>query len=139
MERVMIPVNFLESGLTQLIYISRSLIPPKAQPEAVRQIVITSIQNNRLVDVTGLLVSAPSSFMQILEGPAQSVRQTYERVSFDKRHTDVEVKLLRTADRRLFRDWNMTANRLSEEDSVNLRQLTQDAALDLLNRYRPAA
>lgn len=130
--------TFPERGLVQLIYTSLSLIPPRDQSEAVRQILIASITNNRRVDVTGLLVSTGEAFMQALEGPAASVRQTFDRVRMDPRHAQVEVKLLQPAERRLFKDWNMAARHLAGDQAVNLRDLDSAAALALLTAQRPA-
>lgn len=102
------------SGLAQLIYVSRSTIPTADFNEAVRQILIRSISNNRLVDLTGQLITRPGFFMQLLEGPAGRVAETYARVAADPRHADLRVVASGPAERRLFRDWSMSDRRLDD-------------------------
>jgi hypothetical protein len=46
--------------------------------------------------------------MQLLEGPAVSVRRTFERVTEDQRHSNVRLIGVCQAPKRLFRDWNMS-------------------------------
>lgn len=102
------------TGLVRLIYASRWAVPEgRPLDEEVRKIVIASMTNNRLVNVTGLLLVHDGWFVQALEGPAASVRDTYERVARDSRHTDVTLIEVAPAKARAFRDWNMTERRLT--------------------------
>ena len=83
------------TGLVRLIYASRWAVPEgRVLDEEVRKIVIASMNNNRLVNVTGLLLVHDGWFVQALEGPAAGVRETYERVAMDQRHTDVTLIVL---------------------------------------------
>src|ERR1700753_800966 len=106
---------FPSNGLVRLIYVSRSQIPPSDLQETIRQILIKSISNNRKVDVTGQLLSRGGYFMQLLEGPAAGVRETYDRVAADPRHSDVGWIDVCQATERLFRDWNMSQRQLADQ------------------------
>jgi hypothetical protein len=136
---------FPVSGLTRLIYASRAAIDGRNLSEEVRRILIKSVSNNRQVDVTGLLLNHAGWFMQVLEGPASGVRETYTRVSKDPRHADIRLIDVRPAETRLFRDWNMCERRITANEtpflarigqSVEFRpdQISADDALALLTR-----
>lgn len=133
------------TGLVRLIYASRWNVPEgRVLDEEVRKIVIASMNNNRLVNVTGLLLVHDGWFVQALEGPAQSVRETYERVARDSRHTDVTLLDAGAAKTRAFRDWNMTERRLTalqgpilakygQEDTFDPTTMTGEQAFGLLS------
>lgn len=130
--------------LLRLIYASQSTETAVAVDESVRSILVRSISNNRLVDVTGLLLVHAGWFLQVLEGPEASVHQTFERISRDPRHNGIVVLAETGADARLFKDWNMCERRITLAEAGLLRQLgqadtfaparlTEDDALTLLS------
>jgi hypothetical protein len=133
------------TGLVRLIYASRWAVPEgRALDEEVRRIVIASMTNNRLVNVTGLLLVHEGWFVQALEGPVAGVRETYERVARDPRHTEVTLLDVGAAKARAFRDWNMTERRLTalqgpilarygQEETFDPSKLTGAQAFDLLS------
>ncbi|MDB5453061.1 MAG: hypothetical protein JWO33_1639, partial [Caulobacteraceae bacterium] len=124
------------SGLVRVIYASRwGACVSEDLHHVVRHIVSRSMQNNRLVDVTGLLLVHAGWFMQVLEGPAESVRETFARIAADGRHFDVTVLASGSADQRLFRDWNMCERRLSPGeyrllDAIGMGEKFAPAQLD---------
>lgn len=77
--------------------------------ETLRQILARSIHNNRIADVTGLLVAFDGWFVQALEGPREHVGALLDRIMTDPRHRDVMVLDRCLAECRAFRDWNMAA------------------------------
>ena len=90
--------------LTRLVYVSR---PLGYDPLELDDILQTARAHNGRVGITGALISRWDLFLQLLEGPAEAVAETYDRIRRDRRH--VEVTLLgttRTAER-LFPDWQM--------------------------------
>ena len=86
----------------------------------VQQIVKSSIRNNKDDGVTGLLVTIQDYFVQALEGPVDSVRNTYARISSDRRHHDPHIILQGPVESRLFSDWNMCARSLAPSDKAIL-------------------
>jgi hypothetical protein len=121
------------SGLVRVIYASRwGACVGEDLHHVTRQIVGRSMQNNRLVDVTGLLLVHGGWFMQVLEGPSASVAETFARIAADARHFDITVLASGSADQRLFRDWNMCERRISSSDYRLLDQL------GLGGRFAPA-
>jgi hypothetical protein len=117
--------EFPISGLTRLTYASRATIEGRDLNDEVRRILIASMSRNRQVDVTGLLLSHAGWFMQVLEGPAAGVRETYARVAKDPRHTDVRLIDIGPAEARLFRDWNMCERRLTANETPFLSRIGQ--------------
>lgn len=117
--------------LRRLIYASR-YTGDAPLDEALRDIVGKSIQNNRIVDVSGFLLAGDGAFLQWLEGPAASVAETFERIGKDPRHGDLTILFDGGAPARQFRDWNMGQRQLSGQD----RGLLADAGVD---GFEPAA
>ena len=113
----MLEFDAAPKGLARLIYASRA--SDAASPgfaERVRGIIVKSIQNNRLADITGFLVFGADRFLQLLEGPAVAVDATFARIRQDARHADVTLIAQGGAERRLFRDWNMAQHQIGAAD-----------------------
>ena len=71
-------------------------------------------------DITGLLLHRDRSFYQVLEGAEDVVRQTFDRIEKDKRHTAIDVLFEGEVEEREFPDWQMGFLNL---DSVDLETL----------------
>jgi hypothetical protein len=110
-------------GLARLIYASRAAKPAGTSSEQVRMILTKAIQHNRVAAITGVLVVGDGHFLQFLEGPADEVQVTFDRISRDPRHTDVVVIARGPAERRLFRDWNMAQHQVTATDHSLLAEL----------------
>ncbi len=119
------------SRLLRVLYASRwaNVLGDDAEA-ALHRIVATSIGNNRLADITGLLVAHDGWFLQVLEGPEASVRPLMERIARDPRHRGVRVIAQEQCDARLFQDWDMAGARLSPEADPLLIELGQIARFD---------
>lgn len=129
-------------GLLRLVYASRFTGTEADFDETLRSVIAKSIQNNRVVDVTGFLIAGAGRFLQLLEGPAGAVRETYARIGRDTRHADLALIASGAVERRMFRDWNMGQHRLGAQDVALLAgapidrfdpaTLSVDSALKLL-------
>ncbi|WP_304166481.1 BLUF domain-containing protein [Phenylobacterium aquaticum] len=118
-------------SLHRLLYSSRQKFGPGVDVDAeVEAIVLTSALNNALVGVTGLLLAHEGWFVQALEGPAQAVMTTYQRILNDPRHADSRVLSAGPAEQREFGDWDMCARRISATDDAILTTLAQRQAFD---------
>jgi hypothetical protein len=58
-------------------------------------------------DITGLLLHRDKSFYQVLEGEEDVVRQTFDSIEKDERHTAIDVLFEGEVDEREFPDWQM--------------------------------
>jgi len=73
-------------------------------------------RNNAKFNVTGLLFFGSNKFIQILEGPEESVRQVYKNIRADTRHTNVTLLHEAEIQQRSFGSWLMSYEPLSEDD-----------------------
>ena len=70
-------------------------------------ILIQSRFNNGLDGISGLLWTDGARYIQLLEGPPESVALTLERILRDQRHANVAIISDRMAEERAFGDWAM--------------------------------
>lgn len=68
------------------------------------EILRVSRRNNEAAEVTGALLYADGTFMQVLEGEPSAVEATYLRVSRDPRHRSSAVMLRAHVETRSFAD-----------------------------------
>lgn len=99
--------------IRQILYISSSR--PRGETIDIAKILQQSRHNNALDGVTGLLWSDGIRFLQVLEGPAESVGTTFARINADPRHQAIVILADKTIERREFGDWAM-ADQHSGED-----------------------
>lgn len=126
--------------LHRLIYASRQTWRPGQDPDQeVNSLVETSVRNNQAASLTGLLLVHGGWFVQVLEGPAESVMTTYRRILDDPRHSEPRVIFAGPAEAREFGDWNMCARRLSKADNAILETLQQRGGFDPSTLSAPSA
>ena len=68
--------------------------------------------HNVLVGITGALLYQDGTFMQVIEGDEQSVRDLYAALGRDLRHRDL-IEILLAEREREFSDWSMAFGDLS--------------------------
>ena len=117
--------------LFRLTYASRATPKVIAAFDAeVASIVNVSQRNNKLVDVTGLLLAHNGWFVQVLEGPRRQVSARFARIAADPRHGMLEVFDASAVEARLFAAWGMCARRLTPEAAPVLQALELHADFD---------
>ena len=91
--------------MIRLIYIStaRSVLSEQELDGILR----VSRRKNQMVDVTGLLIVGGRRFLQALEGPADAVMKTYDRIKADSRHFAAVILSDREIAERSFSEWAM--------------------------------
>ena len=72
-------------------------------------------------DLTGLLLHRDRSFYQVLEGAEDAVRQTFDSIEKDERHTAIDVLFEGEVDEREFPDWQMGFLNLDGADVETLQ------------------
>ena len=115
----------------QLFYVS---LATSERGEALDPIYEASRHNNAIDGVTGLLLSDGRRFVQVLEGPSASVRETFRRIMLDPRHRDVEVVRDGEVAEREFGTWSMADRRRGARAAAidaRLRQLLRWASPEL--------
>ena len=91
-------------NLMQLVYCSQ---PFGYSLEILSAILVASRANNRKHDITGALICRSDIFLQLLEGPEQQVKNTYDAIQKDDRHVNVYNLIDRPVEKRLFPAWAM--------------------------------
>lgn len=82
-------------------------------------ILATSQRNNSVAGVTGLLCHIDGSFLQFLEGDESNVRETYARISQDRRHSElIKVHDAEIA-QRAFGQWSMGLVNINQVDTAH--------------------
>jgi hypothetical protein len=115
--------------LTQLLYVSTS--NPSGAKIDLPKIVEQSRHNNALDGVSGLLWSDGKRFLQVLEGPAESVSTTFDRIKGDTRHHAIVVLHQRAITEREFGTWTMAQRRAddtADDFDAKMQRLLRNAS-----------
>lgn len=83
------------------------------------QVLDSSARHNAPQEITGMLLYAAGNFMQVLEGEAAAVDETYARILKDPRHSDVFLLERAPIAQREFGQWSMGFRRLGAAESVS--------------------
>jgi len=97
-------------SIYQLLYVSGAVGRPTE--EDVEQILAVSRRNNAELGVTGMLLYADGTFIQVLEGEESAVKTLSHRISRDPRHRNYMVLCEQKSQSRAFADWQMGFKKL---------------------------
>ena len=128
----------MQVDLKRVIYVSEKTDSSDAN---LTQIIASSTKNNLETGVTGCLLSGSNSFLQLLEGPRQTIDRLYVMINADSRHKNVAMLTDEDIDERLFASWSM---RLAPFDDLewsdadfssgNFLGITSEKALNVFTR-----
>ncbi len=91
-------------ALTQIVYSSK----PFGFDAAVLDDILTiSRVRNSKADITGTLICRADMYLQLIEGPDAAIQATYQRITMDDRHVEINLLLSRAVTERLFPKWAM--------------------------------
>lgn len=102
-------------ALIHLIYVSTAR--EEFDTPELDRILDTAVRRNGERNVTGMLLYAGGTFMQVLEGAAADVDETFARICRDQRHTDIIVIEREPIAARSFATWSMGFRRLGAADA----------------------
>lgn len=101
--------------LIQLIYVSSA--KEELSDAELDKILESSARHNAGNEVTGMLLYSCGNFMQVLEGPAEAVDATYERLCADPRHHHIFLLSRDGVSERQFANWRMGFHRITRLDA----------------------
>jgi hypothetical protein len=107
--------------LTRLIYFSESKIDAANGQilHSLNNILDAANRNNQAQGITGALVFDIRWFVQLLEGPRDSVWSAFVKIERDPRHTNVQFVEMAAVPTRRFGDWWMgCTQRVDDLDAV---------------------
>lgn len=103
--------------MISIVYVSAATQP--FSPAELDALLEKSRTNNTRDGISGVLLYRDGDFLQVLEGPEEAVRRTYERISRDRRHGGVIVLDESEIDERNFGEWSMGFRRVNAGDSLD--------------------
>ncbi len=92
-------------------------------------------ENNAGRGVTGMLLYANGTFLQVLEGPDQVVDDLVDVIKKDSRHTNIQMLYRKSIERRQYSDWSMGFKRLSDKDFKAIEGLRHFGEKDFNPEY----
>lgn len=104
------------SDLIRIIYVSCAR--EEFGDEELDRILQVSVKNNAAADITGMLLYARGSFMQVLEGPAEHVGRIFGEILKDERHHDIDTIVNEPLVAREFAGWAMAFHRITHDDAT---------------------
>ncbi|GGB30054.1 hypothetical protein GCM10011380_19370 [Sphingomonas metalli] len=115
------------SDVRRLIYASRAVGANAVHDHEL--ILAQSRRNNGLDGISGILSIRDDQYLQLIEGPADSVGMAFERIARDPRHTDIRLLDDRMVEERQFGDWSMASlpGDHPEDAAARLRWLLRNA------------
>jgi hypothetical protein len=103
---------------------------------------ITSIDNNKKSHITGALICRSDLYLQYLEGPTETIDETFDKIKQDDRHVEVKILKEGTHSERLFPSWAMRDDPVSswmwsreEVDKGALDSVDAEEALSIFKRH----
>lgn len=103
-------------ALIHLIYVSAAA--HEFSTAELDRLLAQAARNNSGDQLTGMLLYAGGSFMQVLEGEEDAVDRTFARISRDGRHGSIMVLEREPIEARAFPEWHMGFRRLGSDDSA---------------------
>lgn len=89
----------------RLIYKSKSI--QEIEWQTVEDILHASEKGNEAHEISGLLLSTNTHFLQIIEGKYEDVNDIFMKIARDERHNQIKLICFEVIDARLFSGWGM--------------------------------
>lgn len=86
--------------------------------------------NNFIYQVTGLLLYGEAQFIQVLEGEKNNIDVIMDKITQDKRHTQIDIITYQPIHERAFDSWNMGLALLSQQNALQ-KKLIQQCSVEL--------
>lgn len=112
------------TDLVRLFYTSKASGHPA---DTTAEILTQSVSKNSVSGITGILFRLDDRYVQVLEGPRQTVQELMERLHRDPRHHSIEIHFFRPIREPLFEGWAMAS---PEMDDTQVR-----STVDLLTSH----
>ena len=128
----------MQHDLKRVIYVSEKI---DTSDDSLANIISSSKKNNPELGITGCLLSGSNSFLQLLEGPKQTIDKLYCKISADSRHKNISKLNDELIGERLFSSWSMRLAPFYDLDwsdkaleSGNFLEITDAQALNVFLR-----
>jgi hypothetical protein len=105
--------NMSTTPIYQLIYLSTGNHPFSLTD--IEQLCFASQQRNKMKSITGVLVYSSPHFLQYIEGDEGDINELFQKISGDKRHTNIRIIKRSTTEFRNFGQWDMKCFFISKD------------------------
>jgi hypothetical protein len=102
------------ADLWQIVYASAAA--PELTAAELDQILKVARRRNSELGITGMLLFADNSFLQVLEGSQERLDQLFGQIEGDQRHRRALLLIREPIEHRSFADWTMGATTTTLED-----------------------
>ncbi|BFM18471.1 hypothetical protein R50073_46540 [Maricurvus nonylphenolicus] len=92
--------------MQQLCYVSAAVNPVTEQ--TLEELLLCSRDNNLKYDITGMLLFANNTFIQVIEGPKTNIDHLFATLQEDDRHKNVVRTYYEAISERDFPNWQMS-------------------------------
>ena len=125
----------MKENLIRLIYVSTNTIQgdDKVVMAEIEQILATARHKNAENHVTGALMFNAGCFAQVLEGEQEAVQNTFERIQYDRRHSEVVMLSIEPITQREFSNWSMAYHGVNTKSSEMFGDITHQSGFDADN------
>lgn len=110
-------------SINQMIYISQAT--RKMSASDLHEILKVAQDNNQLIDVTGSLFYNGGWFLQVLEGPTDTLKKLYHKIEKDPRHKNSRIIYDEPARFRTFTRWTMNMTNLDDRQADKYDELVE--------------
>lgn len=93
--------------MRQIVYRSTTTAESGRAADHIPEILRQAAPRNGMEGITGLLYTEDQAFLQVIEGPPESISDLVARLQEDDRHRDLIVLVDRPVEEREFGDWTM--------------------------------
>ena len=101
--------------IQQIVYVSRAVKLMSSIDLSV--LLEQSRKRNSELSLTGMLLYKDKSFIQLLEGPSESVKMVIESIKKDRRHIKFSTLVDKEVKSRVFNQWSMSFVNLDVENN----------------------
>ncbi|MEE4244304.1 MAG: BLUF domain-containing protein [Kangiellaceae bacterium] len=119
--------------LVELVYTSQSI--SLLDEGDVDSILDGAHEKNAKLNISGILIYNDGVFLQLIEGPRDSINQLFQSISHDARHFDINLISFSEVTQRNFESWEMGNLKNAETDGLvsdNLKNIKQSEYRDFL-------
>jgi hypothetical protein len=115
-----------------LIYNSYAL--PGFKEDELESMSKQGLEKNKEHCITGMLLYFNGKFLQLIEGEKQAVKQLYQNILNDERHTNILVLKEGTSNVPFFADWSMGYQFVQPDELANQKGFKDLSPLNTLHK-----
>jgi len=110
----------LTRSLLRILYSSKT--HDRLSETDLTKLLLQSRENNQRINVNGILCYNHTDFIQVLEGPENTVINLYQKILNDDRHHECKLINISLSNKYIFKNWSMGYIDISHGDMRLLRE-----------------